>query len=339
MAIDIGRRQFIAALGGVGLARPLAARAQQAAMPIIGFLRTTTAAGSAHLVTAFRQGLSEAGFVEGQNVTIEYRWTDDQLNRLPGLAADLVRQRVAVIVASGPCGCCSGQSRSRDDADPPEIELQTRDAEQAGRAIGRQILIVKAASERDFNAAFATIIQAGAGALLVGGGAFFVSQRRQLDSIHDLQRAGLPAPRFLRGDRAIRRQLERQVGRLGASQDLVHIDRDAAEAVGLVDAVTPPGIGGAGLGVPFAPVTVTVSAYEVVQPSTTDNTATAMISAQAWRASLKRALAHKRPSAFVACQRQRSVSLFMIVLPLPTEGRSEHYATGYLCQRLQGWRR
>jgi putative tryptophan/tyrosine transport system substrate-binding protein len=249
MSAQFRRRDFITLLGGAAAAWPLAARAQQSAMPIVGFLRSTGAAGFAQLVTAFRQGLNEAGFVEGQNVAIELHWADNQHDRLPGLAADLVRRQVAVIVGNTPSvraaktttattpivfvigsdpvrtGLVASLNRPGGnvtgvvfttadlvakrlgllhelvpkaaviamlvDPNAPEIELQARNAEEAGRAIGRQVLIVKAANERQFNAAFATIVQAGTGALLVGGGPFFNSQRRQLVAL--AARHALPA--------------------------------------------------------------------------------------------------------------------------------------------------
>ena len=248
------RREFITLLGGAAAAWPLAVPAQQPAMPVVGFLRSTSAASSVHLVTAFRQGLREAGFVEGENVAIEYRWADFQNDRLPGLAAELVRRQVAVILAQGfavplvkaatatipivfttgvdpvrtglvaslsrPGGNVTGVVFTVTDltakrlgllhelvpkatvvaalVDPnrPENELEFREVETAGRAIGRKIVIVKAANEHEFNAAFATMVQAGAHALLVLGGPVFLSHRRQLVAL--AARHALPASYVVR---------------------------------------------------------------------------------------------------------------------------------------------
>jgi putative tryptophan/tyrosine transport system substrate-binding protein len=245
----VNRREFITLLGGAAAVWPLAASAQQGAMPVVGFLRSTTAFGSAHLVSAFLSGLTEIGFVEGQNVAIEYRFADDHADRLPGLAADLVGRQVALIVGNTvsavqakaatstiPIVFISGSDPVRTglvaslnrpggnvtgvtfttidlaakqlgllhelvpdasviavlrDPNQPELEAELRAVEEAGHAIGRRILVVKAANEREFGAAFAAMSQAGADGLLVRGGAFFLSQRRQLVML--AARYGLPA--------------------------------------------------------------------------------------------------------------------------------------------------
>ena len=101
MAIHIGRRGFISTLSGAAVL-PFVARAQQPAIPVVGFLWLSLPDVFADRLRGFQRGLKEAGYVEGENVTIDYRWAENQNDRLPGLAVELARRRVAVVVAAGP---------------------------------------------------------------------------------------------------------------------------------------------------------------------------------------------------------------------------------------------
>jgi putative ABC transport system substrate-binding protein len=235
------RRDLIIALGGA-VAWPLAARAQQKAMPVVGFLSTGNASPGpvAPLVAAFRQGLRETGYIEGQNVAIEYRWAEGHYDRLPALAADLVGRKVDVIVSTGgtptalaaknatstipivfragadpvgdglvaslarPGGNLTGVSMLIDELTPKRLELLSelvpqakviallvnpknpatenvmRDVQEAARVKGLQLPILKANSESEIDAAFATLVQLQAGALVVAADPFLSSRREQL---------------------------------------------------------------------------------------------------------------------------------------------------------------
>ena len=232
------RRELMLLLAGA-MGAPSAIRAQQKAMPVIGYLDGTSPGPGAPLVAAFRQGLSEAGYVEGQSVVIEYRWAEGHYDRLPALVADLVGQKVDVIatgsvagiqaaksatstipvvffgggdlVALGlvaglarPGGNLTGFTMMSLELNPKRLELlselvpqarviallvnphnpQTegviRDVQDASRAKGVQLQILRAGTESEIDDAFAALVQLHAGALVVMGDAFFFSWREQL---------------------------------------------------------------------------------------------------------------------------------------------------------------
>src|SRR5262245_33897924 len=150
------RRDFIAGLGGAAAAWPLAARAKQPGMPVIGWL-TPTAAGldSSGISAAFRRGLSEVGFVEGRNVTIEYRSADLHLERLPALAEDLVRRRVAMIFATPATAAVAASAVTKSipivsifAADPVELGLAASLSRPGGNITGISVLMKETAAKR-----------------------------------------------------------------------------------------------------------------------------------------------------------------------------------------------
>ena len=231
------RRDFMTVFGGA-LAWPVAARAQQPAMPVIGFLNGASSAEFSHQVAAFRQGLKEAGFIEGQNVAIEFRWADGQYDRLAALAEDLVRRRVAVIVAAGgsqpmakaatstipivftagsdpvkaglvsslnrPGGNLTGVNMFTVNLDAKRLELlrellpkadtvavlinptfvsadtQLKDIREGALRAGVRLVVLDASADGDFDAAFATLLDTRASALVVGSDPFLNSRREQV---------------------------------------------------------------------------------------------------------------------------------------------------------------
>jgi putative tryptophan/tyrosine transport system substrate-binding protein len=250
MASCIRRRKFLATLLGGAAAWPLAAWAQQSAMPVVGFLNTRVPGADPHLLAAFRRGLKETGYVEGQNVTIEYRWAYNQYDRLPALAADLVSHQVSVIVAIGspsapaakattttipivfiigfdpvevglvtslnrPGGNLTGVTvlgvelgskrlellhelaptanivAALVNPNTPAVETQSTDLQTAARSLGLKLHVLHASSERDFDTVFASLLQLGAGGLVVGNDTFFSTRSEQLAAL--ALRHGVPA--------------------------------------------------------------------------------------------------------------------------------------------------
>jgi ABC-type uncharacterized transport system substrate-binding protein len=233
------RRAFITLLGGTAVAWPLTARAQQPPMPVVGFLSSGSPAPLRQQVAAFREGLKEAGYVEGQNVTVEYGFAEGQLDRFPVLVSDLVRRQVSVLVvtsntgalvakhatstipivfsvgddpvASGlvpslnrPGGNLTGVYQFTTGLEAKRLGLlhemvpkattiavlvnpnfsgaktQLHDVQEAAPRLGVQLVVVRANVESDFDAAFATLVQQRAGALLVCASPFFNGRRQQL---------------------------------------------------------------------------------------------------------------------------------------------------------------
>jgi len=232
----IRRREFITLLGGAA-GWPLAARAQQATMPVIGFMSARSPEDSAHLVAAFRRGLGESGFVEGQNVAIEFRWAHGHYDRLPALAVELVRRQVNVLVAVGgepsplaakratstiplvfgigsdpvslglvesfsrPGGNVTGVTLMTALMEPKRLGLlrelvpsvalvgvllnpvfpaaarQLQELEQAAQTIGQQLVVTKASTDEELDAAFAVLAQKRIGALLVASDPYFDTRR------------------------------------------------------------------------------------------------------------------------------------------------------------------
>jgi len=247
------RRDFFYVLGGTA-AWPLAARAQQPALPVIGFLHTLSPENVSNPMAGFHQGLKEAGYSESQNVAIEYRWAEGHYDRLPALAADLVRRQVAVIAATGgepspqvvkaatrtipivfmangdpvasglvaslnrPGGNMTGVTIFGMMAVGKRLELlrqvmpkagiiaylmnpnnpnrEIDNVQTAAHSLGQQILVLNAASDREFNTAFATIAQQQVTALLVASDPLFFDRRDQLVAL--AARQAIPAIYYLR---------------------------------------------------------------------------------------------------------------------------------------------
>jgi putative ABC transport system substrate-binding protein len=154
MASYIGRRKFLATLGGAAVAWPLVARAQQPALPVVGFMSSASSNGMAFYVTAFRNGLKEVGYVEGRNIAVEYRWAEEQSDRLPALASDLVSRQVAAIFADSRSALAAKSVTTTipivfsSGGDPVELGLVTSLNRPGGNVTGVSFLVSTIAAKR-----------------------------------------------------------------------------------------------------------------------------------------------------------------------------------------------